>query len=282
MQAIQHFYNHDKEFNNFININIDDKKRIDELSTILINKLPFYDRLDFYCRVMSLANPAIGRVFFSKPYGIKIELKSFDEAVIFLINCCDPNCDIYKEYLRYDINSNVTFEHYIRVKYGFFSINLLKYEKIFISKFNTRLITDVNKDYSKHIMLIETMVKKFDSVTIQKFKQIKAEADMWSSISKSDNKIQACGCVLVNQSHLLNLNNREEKMIFFISAIDPDLNLLRISEEESHITNIVKRCNEEVGLYSKNIIKLEKIYHDKFIPDKEISIWDEPKKKVLK
>jgi len=49
--------------------------------------------------------------------------------------------------------------------------------------------------------------------------------------------------------------------------------MLTIHEDENMTPVIQRRSNEELGFYSKDLIDLERLYHQRFCPDKEISIW---------
>ena len=63
------------------------------------------------------------------------------------------------------------------------------------------------------------------------------------------------------------------QLIFLILASDPNLDALKIYEEESRMPNVEKRIKEEFGYYNPELLTLEKKFHKRFCPDKELSFW---------
>ena len=53
--------------------------------------------------------------------------------------------------------------------------------------------------------------------------------------------------------------------------------MLRIYEEESMIPNVEDRIIEAFGYYNKELLTLERKFHERFCPDKKLSIWSETK-----
>ena len=49
--------------------------------------------------------------------------------------------------------------------------------------------------------------------------------------------------------------------------------MLKIYEEESTMKKVEQRILEEFGFYNKTMIALEKKLHDRFYPDKQLSVW---------
>ena len=53
---------------------------------------------------------------------------------------------------------------------------------------------------------------------------------------------------------------------------------LRIYEEESQMKYMKERTNDQFGYFNTDLLALEKKYHERFCPDKKVSIWTLTKK----
>ena len=49
--------------------------------------------------------------------------------------------------------------------------------------------------------------------------------------------------------------------------------MLKIYEEESRMKNVEDRITEQFGYFDVQLLILEKLFHSRFCPDKELSIW---------
>ena len=83
--------------------------------------------------------------------------------------------------------------------------------------------------------------------------------------------------ITTNQMQLIGLNTFAEQLAFYILVVDPNLDMLRIYEEESMIPNVEERIIEEFGYYNAELIKIEKKFHQRFCPSKKLSVWTETK-----
>ena len=110
-------------------------------------------------------------------------------------------------------------------------------------------------------------------MSTERFDQISKLALLWNASVNEEHKYTTCLYNLIYQYKLLGINSLEEKLLFFVCAVDPELKLLSIYEEESK-TNIMKlRSLDEVGFYNPNLIKIEKTINKKFMPQKIVSEW---------
>lgn len=204
----------------------------------------------------------------------KLGLNTLDEKIFFLINTIDPNCRMYELYLSCPDNLNKqNKESIVRNNIGFFSNNLLKYEYAYMVKFRPRLLTDVNKDYSKKFFLLMPLVKNFDEITEERFENIANQAILYKEIPHINLNCHTCTYNILYQSQILGLTTMQEKLIFFIQVMDPELQLLKIYYEESTYSNIQMRSQNELGFYFKYLISAELLYCQKFFPNKKISEW---------
>ena len=70
---------------------------------------------------------------------------------------------------------------------------------------------------------------------------------------------------LNNEVEFLDFKNDEQKLLFYMFAMDPFLNLLKISYEESNIKNIKERYKQEFGYKLDNyLLNVEKSFNKKF------------------
>ena len=58
-----------------------------------------------------------------------------------------------------------------------------------------------------------------------------------------------------------------------ILLTDSNLDMLRIHEEESMMNITKERIIEQFGYFNTELLVLERKFHNRFCPDKELSIW---------
>lgn len=251
-----------------------------------ISKLDRYQRTLLY-----LTNP-----------NIHMDIKTFDERLAYLIMSVDPELITFKEFLKRNIMSiqqisriddekerekffserNHTlneFETTVREQIGFFDVRLLKYEELFFKRFyNEReLITQVGQKNEDDFLLYSILVSSFDSISNQRYEELVEKAQTWLSLVPDKYKTKIATYSATNQKQLIGLNTFAEQLAFYILVVDPNLDMLRIYEEESMIPSVEERIMEEFGYYNANLIKIEKKFHERFCPDKKLSIWTETK-----
>lgn len=251
-----------------------------------ISKLDRYQRTLLY-----LTNP-----------NIHMDIKTFDERLAYLIMVADPELITFKEYLKRNIMSIQQisriedeaererlftersqtlneFETTVREQIGFFDVRLLKYEELFFKRFyNEReLITEVGQNNEDNFLLYSVLVNSFDSISDQRYEELVEKAQTWLSLVPDKHRTKVATYSITNQKKLLGLNTMTEQLAFFILVTDPNLDMLRIYEEESMMPNVEERIIEAFGYYNKELLSLEKKFHTRFCPDKKLSIWTETK-----
>ena len=135
------------------------------------------------------------------------------------------------------------------------------------------LLTDVKIDKSLYITIARECINNFDDITLERFDDINKLASLFIYSTNEESRYTTCLYNIIYQPNLLNLNNLNEKIVFLISCVDPELNLLTIYEEECKNETIKNRCIEELGFYHKDLIRFENMYKNRFMPDKKISDW---------
>ncbi|MGN1371541.1 MAG: hypothetical protein ACI4XM_04640 [Candidatus Coprovivens sp.] len=291
----QKLYQKARSFKNFENLNEDDLVRISKkvyykqesnqeptLLNLVSNKLSKYLNTLRY-----LTNPQI-----------HIELPNYDERIIYLIMSSDPDLVIYKEFLKRNITTikEINSEQDIRKKeeliekrsieimeyqakvrslIGFYDSQLLKFEEIYFKKFTSKyeLITDVRQDYTTKLLAIVPLFKNLSPLSQKRYKELQEKATIWLNETHAINNLHTVAYSCNIQKETIGLNSILEQLVFFILVADPNLKCLQIYEEESKMSEVQRRIEEEFGYYNINLILLEKIYHQAFCPDKELSPW---------
>lgn len=242
--------------------------------------------------------------YLTNPF-IHLELPSFDERVIFLMMMNDPELVTYREFLKTNLISMTEiskvedikersqlirlrdqtlamYETRVRETIGFYDPKLLKYEEMFFKKFLSKkeLVTEVeisNQDsFVEHAKTIES----FDSISDVRYEKLVNIAQGCLALvpGKYDSRVATYNITV--QRELLGLRSLEEQVALFILLVDSDLDMLRIYEEESMMPNVKRRIKEEFGYYNKDLLPIERKFHKRFCPEKELSIWTMTKKRL--
>lgn len=231
------------------------------------------------------------------------ELKTFDERMAFLIMMTDPNLVTFKEFLKTDLiaiaeidkvdnekernhlmqrrNQTIsTYESAVREKIGFFDAKLIKYEEMFFKRyFNEKeLVTEVESNNQDKLMVRAKLLKDFNNISDERYKELVSVAQTWLSLAPDKYNYKVAAYSVTNQSKLLGITNRSEQLALFILLIDSNLDMLRIYEEECMMKNVERRIIEEFGYFNKELLVLERKFHDRFCPDKNLSVWTKTKK----
>lgn len=235
--------------------------------------------------------------------NIYSDLRTFDERMACLIMMTDPNLVTFKEFLKLDLLSMaeidkveektererlmkdrkqtiVSYKYAVRQEIGFFDVNLLKYEEMFFKKFfsEKELITEVGCNNQDKLMFRAKLLKNFDSISDERYEELVGIAQTWLSIAPEKYNSKVATYSVTNQKKLLGLTNLAEQFALFILLVDSNLDMLRIYEEESTMKNIEGRIVEQFGYFHKDLLVLERKFHDRFCPNKALSVWSKTKK----
>ena len=236
-------------------------------------------------------------VYLTNPL-IHMDLKTYDERILYLIMSADPELVSFKEFLKTTLTPKSTIEaetdpkvkqqlihqreaevldlqSRIREKLGFYDSKLVRYEEYYFKKFLSSkvLINKVTQDNISKLLRITPFIKTLTSVTDERFQELQEKAQNWISITNCENDLYTAAYSCLNQSDTIGLNSIIEELVFFILIGDPNLDALRIYEEESRTEDMQNRCIETFNYFNSNLFTLEKLYHDRFCPDKELSPW---------
>lgn len=277
----EYLYKNYKMIDSFSSIS---KLRIDYLLK-LVNKFKL-DNLTNDCKMnyiktVQYLNKPMCRVV-KKEYLEKYNLifSSIEELYFFLINSIDPECNILKYYLQ-NYNSNINKE--IKDKFGFYNEKFLYIEKKYNITLLNNFIFNINKDYSKILVLLSTCNLDFKTIDNDRMNEIKELSILWNNIQTNSNtneRINSCIYNAVNQKDFLELNDEKEILMFIIFTIDSTFKLLQIHEDECNYKNIINRSKNEVGIYLKCLIDIERKILEAHNLDIELINWE--KKKINK
>ena len=238
------------------------------------NNLSSDNKLNYIKTLVELNKPKYRVVH--KEYLEKYNLNfcSNEEFFFFLINALDPNCEIYEYYLQ---NYNPNIKNNIINKYGFYNKDFLYLEKKYISTLLNKFIFNIKKDYSNILLLLCSYNINFD-IEQERINKIIELSNNWKNIQSYNNKFEyANSCIFnsINHKEFLGLKDETELILFNIFSIDPSFKLLQIYEDECNVKRIEQRSKEEVGIYLRNIIDIEKLLLNTNKVSIDINNWEE-------
>lgn len=288
------FYEKGKETRRFMDLTEDDlkelKKKVEEKRQMMAENVTFRSKqmpkFDVYQSTLEyLTNPTI-----------HLKYRTFDERVAFLIMMVDPDLVLYREYLKLNIMSKediakvedkkeraellqkrnqaiLNFQSAVREKLGFYDPKLIKYEEMYFNKFlsEKELVTEVGNNNQEAVIFRAKVLRDFNGVSDERFEQLKDIAQGCLAIAPYDTKVATYS--VINQKKLLGLSGMAEQLALFILLVDSELDMLRIYEEESMMSEVERRITEQFGYYNPELLNLEKKFHKRFCPDKELSFW---------
>ena len=229
---------------------------------------------------------------------IHSELKTFDERALFLILSVDPDLKTIKAFLESEIvplidieNAEDSFEraelsnlrreqindfiNKVRKAIGFYDANILKFENVLIQGlFKTEdFASGVKLPSISSIMDRAEKVQNLDVINNMNLLRLKKLVEKWNIEAKDPSDLNSLAYNLLNNYKSLRIFTVEEQVVLFMLVADPDLDLLKIFEEESKVDIIKERALDELGFYGEGFLRVEKLYHNKFLPTKQISPW---------
>ena len=287
------FHSRSVTFNKFINITEEDIARIKKMissraQSKVNNGINLYPGLNNYINTLRyLTNPTILK-----------DLSTFDEKILYLILSCDPDFETMKTFISSEITPSSyiddeedetkkrnlkekrkqelqAYSDQVRNKIGFYDGNLLKYESILSRGLFKKqgFLSDIKIPSLKTIFEHAGIIKNLNIINEVNLTRLQAIRDKWLEEAKDPSDLNSLAYNLLNRYKDLGIYTVEEQIIVFMLIADPELNLLKIYEEESNFNRMQTRAKEELGFFSKGLINVEQLYHDKFEPDKKLSAW---------
>ena len=245
------------------------------------------DKLARYVRILQyLANSNIHATY-----------PNYDERVVFLIQSTDPELITLKEFLKtsYPKKTEILkssgetrkkllekrnaalkdMESRIREQIGFFDKKLVSYELKYYRKFAYKLVNlnVINVDYISGLLELTEPFTNLDSITKKDYERLNEISQNF--IAQNGNPTLNAAAFNVRYNRAFGLTGITKRIVLLILLIDPNLDALRIYEEESRTNMVEARMKERFGYYNPELIRLERIYHDKFTPDMKISFLND-------
>ena len=277
-------YSRGKQFTNFRSI---DDDTIDFLDT---NSQRFRDNFGISIESNQRLDLYIKALTFLGSTQASFLLKSFDERILFLIKTVDPNIEHYRLFLNSELMpiSEIESEEdeevqkkkntiramqlnmyrkKVRNALGFFDGKLLIYEKKYFDKFlkNHELIGDIRNDFTKELLTVGNNGTGLEEISSEDFQRINSKVMEWISIMGGNATYQASAFQLLFQYRLLGVNRWSEKILFFVLAIDSNLDALRIYEEECYWDKAKKRIIDKLGFFNKDLLTIEREIDKNFL-----------------
>ena len=254
-------------------------------------------KLDIYIKTLAyLTSPTV-----------HMKYKTFDERMLFLIFTIDPELNIAKIYTQLPLitqyeekhkpkfeelteeeqkeyiekrkkhnevlkifNSTI-FEQYSITDPDFVYFERVIYSKLLLSK---QLATNIQANYTQELLDQGITVRSFERTTEEKYQNILKLVENYSINQPDYKNPNTVAFNLLRQNKLIGGDQTYKQMyLIFILTIDPELNALKIFYEETTWPRIKQRCINEMGFFHKELIRLEDLYHKRFIPEMKISDW---------
>lgn len=296
------FYQYRTHSTGFENINentIEDlKSKLEYWDERIFSKIkPGYLETENYARYVAV----LSFVSDSKSFAT---LGTFDERALFLMLAVDPEFKAYQIYVQSNIlrtqdvdkindkkiqtallsrrkRQLEEMQRKVRDELGFYDSEFLLLECKYCKKWNNKktLIYNVKKDYFKTLVKMMADIPNFDEVSLEDLHSIQEKIDKYNKILTQDVDKKTIIYHILYQSDVLGLESDIEKVMFAILALDKELQMLQIYEEENKWYDIAMRSYKELGFFNREFVFTERKFHDKLMPEK---IIDWSKKQELK
>lgn len=257
--------------------------------TVEYNKKTTFLRgtISLYTDVMLyLTNPCINDVY-----------PTFDEKMAFLIHVIDPEYKIAKMYLqstlltRYEqknlkpededkrkkhIDERNRLFHQTENMLGFTDPTFVQMERVFFNRFGLQkeLLSNIQGNYIDELFSKSIIVSSYNRTTDEEYEEANRIAQNLIALQSDITNPNTVAFNILKQNKLLGGNGTlKQAYLIFILAFDPELRMLQIYYDESMVPKIEARANEELGFYEKELIRLEQQYHQRFEPEKIVSVW---------
>lgn len=200
---------------------------------------------------------------------------TFDYRILFYILACDPELISFKEHLKTYANP-LEKQKAIRDEIGFYDEQLAKYESAYFAKFlkDKELLHGIGINIMPLLLLETEEITTLSSITPKRFKDILNRIKKYHTELLPTDDYKTILYHIYRQQKLLGIKSVPEKLIFFIMSTDPSFQLLTIYEEESRWDIVKQRALTEVGYFSKELIRKERILKNEFFPNLVLTEWE--------
>lgn len=292
------FYSRKKECNNFRNIT---KEQIEEIKKAAEERKQIHGNIqptELYYRTLA----------YLTSINIHMKYKTYDEKLLFLIFTIDPEFKISKLYLESPLitvyesktliepdkeeneeeyieyhnkkeshnNALKNIKNYMLANFGITDQDFVYFERIFYYThiLKEELVTNVKSNQIKEFFDKAIAVRSYDKYTDEEYEKAIELAKQYIANQDDYKNPNTVAFNLLKQNKLIGGNSTYKQIyLLFILIFDPELKAYQIYLDESTKKRCQKRMKEELGFYSEELIRLEKIYHKRFIPEQIISIW---------
>ena len=292
------FFDRKKDSNNFKNIT---KEQIEQIKKDVLQRKEIYgdiSKSELYYRTLA----------YLTSINIHTKYKTYDERLLFLIYTMDPDLKIAQiylesplitlyesknmvipdkeddeeEYLEYQSKKELhnytlaKIKTYMHNSFGITDPDFVYFERLFYFSYvlKEQLATNIKSNQVQELLDKAITVRSYDRYSNEDYNHAIELAKQYIAIQPDYQNPNTVAFNLLKQNKLIG-GDATYKQIFllFILIYDPDLKAYQIYLDESTKKKCKKRMKEELGFYSEDLIRIEKLYHKRFTPDKIISIW---------
>lgn len=218
------------------------------------------------------------------------DLPTFDERILLLILGSDPELHAFYKYLTAPVVEQITqkngvkeihkyidedaYSQEVRDEIGFYDPKLRLFEEAYFKKYvsKNQLVKESKRSKMNQLIDRANKVESFDKISDVRFEELSAMAEQYH-IELGDVDYKTISYHVGVQYDYFRLRTVTEQELMLILLVDPNMEMLKIYEEESQVNRLAKRCIEAFGFYSQSFINLEKKYKKRFYPDLKLNTW---------
>ena len=219
----------------------------------------------------------MGKIAISCDSTCSITRKEAEELGIFILPL-NVIVDEVEYHDGIDINNQTLakIKTYMYQNFGMTDSDFLQFERIFYYThiLKQQLATNIKSNQTQELLDKGIAVRSYEKYTEEDYLRDINLAQTYIATQPDYQNPNTVAFNLLKQNKLIGGNGTFKQIfILFILISDPELKAYKIYLDESTKKRCKERMKEELGYYSEELIRLEKLYHERFMPNKIISIW---------
>lgn len=271
-----------------------EKIKKDAIEFVKKHTVEYNKKTTFFRRPISLYTDVM---FYLTNPCINVVYPTFDEKMAFLIHVIDPEYKIAKMYLQstlltgYEqknlkpededkrkkhIDERNRLFRQTEIMLGFTDPTFVQMERVFFNRFGLQkeLLSNIQGNYIDELFSKSIVVRSYNRTTDEEYEEANRIAQNLIALQNDITNPNTVAFNILKQNKLLGGNGTlKQAYLIFILAFDSELRMLQIYYDESMVPKMEARANEELGFYEKELIRLEQQYHQRFEPEKIVSVW---------
>lgn len=275
-ERVDYFLNGRKGFQNFQNITMEDFKNFKEIASSF-NQEAKKQYMSIYSKEYRFLEDY-------RYHGLK-EKYTYDEVCLLFILIFDEEALLYNRFLEivgphFEILDRVTNARKLRCScdlsyaelknlygtryqlYGFYEDDIVDFEARYVEKFLLKASLSVSFSNESFQKIVSSKLETFGKISIQRLNRIDEVLNNWRNVYKVKNIYSLLAFQLEKESQFFDNPTLEEKVVYLIRGIDPELTILQSYFENCKWHPIKQQALETFGFFSKEFIMLEKQYNE--------------------